>query len=180
VLSPKRQFNLNPLLYPVSSVTNLESQSYRFWAGKRSDQKLLLQFLHQAYQEQWPTAELSHLNQTVQQLWAEPVGLWFIESTRPELCGQALGCLWLGNAIDQVNGDRYTHIFLVYVSPEHRRRGLGTVLMKQAEAWAIQQGSGQIGLHVFVDNVPAHNLYQRLGYASQAVFLHKSLRSMSQ
>jgi ribosomal protein S18 acetylase RimI-like enzyme len=180
MLSPKRQFNPKSLLYPVSSFTNLESQPYRFWAGKRSDQKLLLQFLHQAYQEQWPTAELSHLNQMVQQLWSDPVGLWFIESTVPEHCGQALGCLWLGNAIDQVSGDRYTHIFLVYVNPEHRRRGLGTVLMKQAEAWAIQQGSGQIGLHVFVDNVPANNLYQRLGYASQAVFLRKPLSSTSQ
>ena len=164
----------------MSSFTNLASQPYRLWAGKRSHQTLLLQFLHQAYQEQWPTAELSHLNQTVQQLWSEPLGLWFVESTCPEFCGQALGCLWLGNAVDQVSGDRYTHIFLVYVSPEHRRRGLGTALMKKAEAWAIEQGSRQVGLHVFIDNAPAHNLYQRLGYASQAVFLQKSLSPKSQ
>jgi ribosomal protein S18 acetylase RimI-like enzyme len=153
----------------------METKTYRFWAGKCSDQKLLIKFLHQAYQELCPRAELGHLNQTVQQLWSDPVGLWFIESTLLELSGQPLGCLWLGNAIDQVSGDRYTHIFLLYVNPDHRRRGLGTALMQHAEVWAIEQGNGQIGLHVFVDNVPAHALYHQLGYSSQAIFLQKRL-----
>jgi ribosomal protein S18 acetylase RimI-like enzyme len=157
----------------------METQPYRYWAGKRADQRLLLQFLHQAYQELCPRAELEHLNETVQQLWSDPVGLWFIESTLPEFSGQTLGCLWLGNAIDQVSGDRYTHIFLLYVNPDHRRLGLGTVLMEHAETWAMEHGNGQIGLHVFVDNLPAHALYRRLGYTSQAIFLRKHLSSLT-
>jgi ribosomal protein S18 acetylase RimI-like enzyme len=77
-----------------------------------------------------------------------------------------------------VSGDRYTHIFLIYINPEHRRRGLGTALMQHAEAWALERGNRQIGLHVFVENVPAHYLYQQLGYASQAIFLRKHLTSL--
>jgi ribosomal protein S18 acetylase RimI-like enzyme len=157
----------------------MEKQPYRHWVGKRADQKLLLQLLHQAYQELCPTAELSHLAQTVEQLWSDPVGLWFFESTRPELLGQPLGCLWLGNAVDQISGDRYTHIFLLYVSPAHRRRGLGTAMMEHAQAWAIQQGHTQIGLHVLVNNVSAHALYRGLGYSQHAAFLIKSLRVSS-
>jgi ribosomal protein S18 acetylase RimI-like enzyme len=159
----------------VSNFSNLKAQPYRLWTGKRANQQLLLQFLHQAYQELFPTAQLGHLPQTIQQLWSDPVGLWFIESTLPEQSGQTLGCLWLGNAIDQVSGDRYTHIFLLYVDRDHRRQGLGTALMQHAETWALEQGNRQIGLHVFVDNVPAYHLYQQLGYVSQAVFLRKHL-----
>jgi ribosomal protein S18 acetylase RimI-like enzyme len=159
----------------VSNGSNLGGQPYYLWSGKRAHQRLLLQFLHQAYQELCPTAPLDHLTQTVQQLWSDPISLWFIGSTLPEHSSQPLGCLWLGNAIDQVSGDRYTHVFLIYVNPEHRQRGLGTALMQHAEAWALEQGNTQIGLHVFVDNVPAYHLYQQLGYASQAVFLSKQL-----
>jgi ribosomal protein S18 acetylase RimI-like enzyme len=159
----------------VSNFSTLGVQPYCLRTGKRTHQRLLLQFLHQAYQELCPNAQLSHLTQTVQQLWSDPIGLWFIESALPEQSSQQLGCLWLGNAIDQVSGDRYTHIFLVYVNPDHRRRGLGTALMQHAEAWALEQGNRQIGLHVFVENVSAHHLYQQLGYASQAVFLRKHL-----
>jgi ribosomal protein S18 acetylase RimI-like enzyme len=163
----------------MSNFFKMETQPYRFRPGNRSDRKHLLQFLHQAYQELFPAAQLEHLNQTVRQLWSDPVGLWLVESTLPERLGQPLGCLWLGNAIDQVSGDRYPHIFLLYVSPNHRRCGLGTALMQQAEAWAIEQGNGQIGLHVFVDNAPARNLYRQLGYVSQSVFLRKRLNLLS-
>jgi ribosomal protein S18 acetylase RimI-like enzyme len=135
--------------------------------------------MHEAYQELCPTAKLDHLSQTVEQLWSDQAGLWFIDSTLPAFSGQALGCLWLGHAIDQVRGDRYTHIFLLYVSPAHRRCGLGTALMQRAETWAIQQGNPQIGLYVFVDNLPAQALYRRLGYSPKAMFLQKRLNPIS-
>lgn len=150
-------------------------QHYQDWAGKRSDHKLLVRFTHEAYQELCPQAKLGHLSQTVEQLWSDQLGLWFIKSTLPEFSGQALGCLWLGNAVDQVSGDRYAHIFLLYVTPAHRRRGLGTALMQRAEQWALQQGSLQLGLHVFVENLSAQALYQRLGYSPKAIFLQKCL-----
>jgi ribosomal protein S18 acetylase RimI-like enzyme len=153
----------------------LEEQPYRFEVGKRSDQVLLLEFMVQAYQELCPGAELSHLAQTVQHLWSNQTRLWFIQSELPESLRQSVGCLWLGQAVDQVSGDHYTHIFLLYVSPAHRRRGLGTALMQHAEAWALQQGNCQVGLYVFVDNLPAQTLYRRLGYRPQATFLQKHL-----
>jgi ribosomal protein S18 acetylase RimI-like enzyme len=81
----------------------------------------------------------------------------------------------LGTAIDQVRGERYGHIFLIFVRPEHRRRGIGQGLMQIAEDWAKARGDRQIGLQVFIDNQPALNLYQRLGYHSQSLSMIKSL-----
>jgi len=86
-----------------------------------------------------------------------------------------VACLWLGNAVDQVYGDRHAHIFLLYVVPEHRRRGVGTALMCHAEGWAKARGDRQIGLQVFEVNQSAMNLYRNLGYQTQSLWMLKPL-----
>jgi ribosomal protein S18 acetylase RimI-like enzyme len=85
----------------------------------------------------------------------------------------------MGNAIDQLQGDRHAHIFLLYVMPEHRRRGVGSALMRHAEDWARARGDRQIGLQVFQSNRPALNLYHRLGYQTQSLWMVKSLHPQS-
>lgn len=88
-----------------------------------------------------------------------------------------VACLWMGNAVDQVQGDRNAHIFLLYVIPEHRRRGIGTALMRYVENWAIARGDRQIGLQVFQSNESAINLYNQLGYQTKSFWMVKSLDS---
>ena len=83
----------------------------------------------------------------------------------------------IGNAIDQVRGDRHAHIFLLYVVPEHRRIGIGTALMRYVESWARTKGDRQIGLQVFESNKAALNLYNQLGYQTQSLWMIKSLHS---
>ncbi|GAX43469.1 GCN5-related N-acetyltransferase [Tolypothrix sp. NIES-4075] len=86
-----------------------------------------------------------------------------------------VACLWVGNSIDQVRGDRHAHIFLLYVLSEHRRRGIGKALMQYVENWAFIRGDRQIGLQVFKSNQPALNLYNQLGYQTQSLWMVKSL-----
>jgi ribosomal protein S18 acetylase RimI-like enzyme len=86
-----------------------------------------------------------------------------------------VACLWLGNAIDQVTGDRHAHIFLLYVLPEYRRRGIGKALVDSAENWARARGDRQMGLQVFQTNQPALNLYRQLGYQTQSLWMLKPL-----
>jgi ribosomal protein S18 acetylase RimI-like enzyme len=86
----------------------------------------------------------------------------------------------VGNAIDQVSGDRHAHIFLLYVVPEHRRRGIGKALMQYVEKWAIARGDRQIGLQVFQSNQPALNLYNQLGYQTQSLWMLKEIAVKSQ
>jgi ribosomal protein S18 acetylase RimI-like enzyme len=86
-----------------------------------------------------------------------------------------IGCLWLGNAIDQGTGQRHAHIFLLYVAPAHRRLGIGKSLVIHAEDWAKRRGDIQIGLQVFLSNQPALNLYQKLGYQTHSISMIKSL-----
>jgi ribosomal protein S18 acetylase RimI-like enzyme len=131
--------------------------------------------MYQVYCELNPTVKLAPLAETVEHLWSEQTPFWLIELTALESSQPPVACLWLGSAVDQMTGDHYTHIFLLYVAPAHRRQGLGKMLMHHAEHWTKLQGNHQVGLHVFLRSTSALQLYQRLGYHPQATFLQKPL-----
>jgi ribosomal protein S18 acetylase RimI-like enzyme len=126
--------------------------------------------MQRTYQELYPAHNFAHLVQTVEQyLSPETPLLWIEHQQKP------VACLWMGNATDQIRGDRHAYIFLLYVNPVHRRQGIGAALMKQAEDLARQRGDRQIGLQVFQQNQPALNLYEKLGYTVQSLWLTKPL-----
>lgn len=143
------------------------------------ERALLLKFIQRTYKELFPKQDFSHLARTVEQYYSKETPLWWVESSLHEDSPppRPVACLWAGNAIDQVNGDRYTHIFLLYVVPEHRRRGIGKALMQYAEAWAKKRGDRQIGLQVFQSNQPALNLYNQIGYHPASILMVKTLTS---
>jgi len=50
------------------------------------------------------------------------------------------------------------------VAASHRRRGVGTLLLEQAVAWARESGVRKLELHVFPWNEPALGLYESFGF----------------
>ncbi|WP_176428936.1 GNAT family N-acetyltransferase [Nodularia sp. NIES-3585] len=142
------------------------------------ERSLLVKFMQQTYQDLFPQQDFAHLARTVEQYFSQETPLWWVdfwgEGDSPQ---SPIACLWVGNAIDQVQGDRHAHIFLLYVVPEHRRRGVGKALMQYVENWAIQRGDRQIGLQVFQSNPAALNLYNHLGYQTQSLWMVKSLQT---
>ena len=169
---------------------------YKLLTGSGLDRAILVKFMQKAYQELYPEAVFSHLADTVEQHLSNTTPLWLVEYLDPtqgdgdtkgttdqnpiqnpksKIQNPQVACLWLGNAVDQVRGDRHSHIFLLYVAPEHRRKGIGTALMRHAEDWARARGDRHISLQVFCTNQPAVNLYQHLGYQTQSLWMVKSL-----
>ncbi len=150
--------------------------------GLRSGEnwRWLVKFMQQTYQERSPDQDFSHLSQTVRQYLTEQTPFWLVERFAPDNQEvlNPMGCLWLGNAIDQVTGDRYTHILLLYVEPAHRRQGIGSALIAHAENWAQKRGDRQIGLQVFCDNHAGLNLYQNLGYQAQSFSMLKPIAKL--
>jgi GNAT superfamily N-acetyltransferase len=51
------------------------------------------------------------------------------------------------------------------VDQEHRGRGIGRGLMKQAEAWAREKGCQAIRLRSNIIRTEAHEFYEQVGYA---------------
>lgn len=151
--------------------------------GSALDRSLLLKFMQRTYQDLFPNEDFSHLEQTVKQYFSSDTPLWWVDFSSQEdgedngenSTSSPIACLWVGNAIDQVHANRHAHIFILYVVPEHRRRGIGKALMRYVENWAIQRGDRQIGLQVFQSNKPALNLYNQLGYQTQSLWMVKLL-----
>lgn len=123
------------------------------------------------YRELFPDHTTHHLAETVERYFCRQTPLWWVDTVEED----PIACLWLGTAVDQTSGADHTHIFLLYVAPEHRRRGIGSCLMQQAETWAKAKGDRQIGLQVFQSNSSALRLYQSLGYQTQSLWMVKRL-----
>lgn len=146
-------------------------QGYQVRSGSSLDRALLVKFMQKTYQELAPKQDFSHLVLTVEQYLSRETPLWWVLDS-----DATVACLWAGTAIDQIAGDRIAHIFLLYVAPDHRRRGIAKVLMALGETWAIDKGLGAIGLQVFQTNSSAKNLYDRLGYQTQSLSMVKPLK----
>ncbi len=154
--------------------------SDRIIKGSNKDKAQLVKFMTLTYQEIFPNqTDFKHLVTTVEQYLSIETPLWWMQSETnlsptPNLILPIAG-LWMGNAIDQITGKRYAHIFLLYVVPEYRRRGIAKKLLKEAENWAKIRGDHQIGLQVFPQNQAAINLYQKIGFQTQSIMMLKSL-----
>jgi ribosomal protein S18 acetylase RimI-like enzyme len=157
---------------------------YQLTQGTPQDKRLLLSFLHQTYQELFPEQQdFNHLSQTVDQYFSLRSPLWWVEvqsafiAPSVENLGEpkAIAALWMGNAVDQVTGKRYAHIFMLYVLPYYRRQGIAKALLETAQQWAQQRGDQQLGLQVFPQNQAALTLYQQMGFQIQAFLLFKPL-----
>jgi GNAT superfamily N-acetyltransferase len=156
-------------------------QDYTVRSGSSLDRALLVKFMQRTYQGMFPQQDFSHLSQTVEQYLSPDTPLWWVYSAEKKeqvdiFPTRPIACLWMGNAIDQISGLRHAHIFLLYVTPEHRRKGIGTALMQYAENWAKKRGDKQIALQVFQTNSPALNLYNHLGYQIQSLWMVKPLQ----
>ncbi|MEO0373955.1 MAG: GNAT family N-acetyltransferase [Cyanobacteria bacterium P01_A01_bin.17] len=150
-----------------------DQPGFQLRLGRSADQALLLTFMQKTYREAYPQCQIEHLAETVSQYWSKDSPVWFVASVD----APAVACLWLGRAIDQVTGEHYTHVLLLYVMPAYRRQGIGTALMRQAEAWAKERRDRKLGLQVFEASQPAQALYAHLGYTTHARTLIKSLQS---
>ena len=146
-------------------------QGYKVRAGSSRDRSLLVKFMQKTYQELAPKQDFSHLALTVEQYLSRETPLWWVNDRN-----SPVACLWAGNATDQITGDRIGHIFLLYVAPEHRRRGIATALIGLVETWAIDKGLGEVTLQVFQSNSSALNLYNQLGYQTQSLSMVKPLK----
>lgn len=131
--------------------------------------------MQRTYEELYPGYDYQHLQAVIDQYWSTNTPYWLVTPKNEPHCFVA--CLWLGTAVDQVIGDPYTHIFILFVDPAYRQQGIGTALLQKAEAWAAQHGDQQIGLQVFTNAHPALSLYEKLGYQPKAVLLVKPIQT---
>jgi ribosomal protein S18 acetylase RimI-like enzyme len=88
--------------------------------------------------------------------------------------GTRLGFISLTEGKDAVGAAR-GHVADLAVTPDARRMGVGSALMKAGEAWARDRGLPALSLDVWSMNERALAFYRRLGYRAESLCLIKSL-----
>lgn len=145
---------------------------YRLRVGSSLDRATVVKFMEGTYAELDPHQPTGHIAETVDRYLSRDTPLWWVNV---DSTAAPVGAIWLGQATDQRSGVLHPYVLMLYVAPDHRRQGIATALLTVAEAWAQQQGHGQITLQVFSDNQAAQALYQSLGYLPEAILLKKTL-----
>jgi GNAT superfamily N-acetyltransferase len=80
---------------------------------------------------------------------------------------QLLGFAHLRIARD-LAADETAEVVSIIVRPDHRRTGIGRLLVTAAETWARQSGRARLLLRTDVVRTPAHAFYVALGYLKTA------------
>lgn len=151
---------------------------YRLRVGSTRDRATVIKFMERTHSEFAPQQSTGHIAATVDRYLGRDTPLWWVDVDAPAgSAASPVGAIWLGQATDQRSGVLHPYVLMLYVAPEHRRRGIATALLAVAHQWAQQQGHGQISLQVFSDNPAAQALYQSLGYYPEAILLKKELGS---
>jgi GNAT superfamily N-acetyltransferase len=74
---------------------------------------------------------------------------------------------WLHAAIaDSLETDAYVGIAGLVVESRQRRRGVGRMLMSEAESWAKEQQCSVVRLRSTAARTAAHRFYETLGYSN--------------
>ena len=82
-----------------------------------------------------------------------------------EVLGQVVGQIFLQVDSALAGGDgRVAYLYALRVRPEYRNRGIGTELVREAEAILRQRGFSRALISVAKDNDAARRLYERLGF----------------
>ncbi|MGK5529292.1 GNAT family N-acetyltransferase [Streptomyces sp. URMC 129] len=89
--------------------------------------------------------------------------------------GADVGTVWVTVAPGPMRHGEDAYVCSVEVAADHRGRGHGRTLMREAERVCHAAGGGLLGLNVFAGNTPALRLYASLGYRPVQIHLYKPL-----
>ena len=95
--------------------------------------------------------------------------------------GEMAGIIWLALRDPfYVFEEPHVWMYNIHVSSEHRRKGVASLLLDQADTWSRAMGRKGIGLQVIEFNEPARKMYEKHGYKflaqhNQSCFYKKRL-----
>jgi diamine N-acetyltransferase len=72
---------------------------------------------------------------------------------------------------------RYATVDTIVVKSRLQNQGIGRMLMRKVEEWAISKGATSIELTVYEFNTAALNFYEKLGYQILSHKMNKELRN---
>jgi GNAT superfamily N-acetyltransferase len=83
--------------------------------------------------------------------------------------GESLGFAYLERLQDYYTLEAHGHVGILVVAEAAAGKGVGSALMRAAEAWAREQRYRKLTLNVFEGNQPARAVYDHLGYTPETL-----------
>jgi len=87
-----------------------------------------------------------------------------------------LGFIHMHPGTDFYYQQKHAHISDLVVAPSGEGKGIGVMLMAEAEKWARANDYHLITLSVFAQNARARDMYERLGYGQDIIKYVKQLK----
>lgn len=94
-----------------------------------------------------------------------------------EIGTQVVGVIGVGLAPFYERNGAYCRLLVLAVDDQHRRQGIGRVLVRAAEDWALEQGATVMVVNTSHRRHDAHRFYERAGYESTGLRFVKTLQS---
>lgn len=88
---------------------------------------------------------------------------------------KVLGFVGITKGIAYNIESEYAQIMALAVSEKYRHKGIGTLLLKQAENWALMNGIKNIGVNSGLHRPEAHQFYEHNGYCKKSFSFGKIL-----
>jgi GNAT superfamily N-acetyltransferase len=92
-----------------------------------------------------------------------------------EVDGEVRGLLGLRRGLVYESDDPHVNLLVIVVDEDFQGRGIGTTLIREAEAWARGQGARLISLTSGKHRVNAHRVYEHQGYEANGLRFVKRL-----
>ncbi len=86
-----------------------------------------------------------------------------------------LGYVWVGSGDDMITGKHHGFIYDVFVKDERRGKGIGKILLKRTQRYCREKGYSRILLMVASENKHAIQLYEKMGFTTEHLYLGKDL-----
>ena len=94
-----------------------------------------------------------------------------------ELGTRVVGVIGLGLSPFYERNGTYCRLLVLAVDDQHRRQGIGRVLVRAAEDWALEHGATVMLVNTSHRRYEAHRFYERAGYESTGLRFVKTLQS---
>ncbi|MCZ7567762.1 MAG: GNAT family N-acetyltransferase [Ardenticatenaceae bacterium] len=94
-----------------------------------------------------------------------------------EAQGVVLGVIGVCTSYFYEQNGLYGRIVALIVDAQHRGRGIGALLVQQAEAWCAMRGAALMLVNSGTHRVDAHRFYQRCDYRVTGIRLIKAILS---
>ena len=86
--------------------------------------------------------------------------------------GKPVGFAMMGRLLDESEKENRCELLAIAVEPNVRRRGVGRMLIREMEREAHRLNERILFLHTALDNIPAQELFKKIGFTPLSLKKH--------